>query len=799
MPKGLRGRLRTLARSPRDGGVLEEPIYAQVLVFLPIHGKATPFFDYTVPPALADEVRPGVMVAVPFRERRLPALVWSLSETPSVPKTRPIGEVLTPEPVLSTPLRELARWMARETLAPLYECVQTMLPPGMRADSLEDFRGRIGPKTVRMASLAVPRSAWPERMEGLRLVELYRSILTYLEQAEAPVDVSTVYAETGAEYRHLQMLHERGLIDFTHEERIRDPLADMLFTPKEAPDLLPDQQEVWQVVNASLEVTPDERVAPVLLLGVTGSGKTEIYLRATERALAQGRQALILVPEISLTPQTVRRFVVRFPDQVGVWHSGMSAGERYDTWRRIRAGELSILVGARSALFAPFPDLGLIVMDEEEDTSYKSLRRPYYHARETAEALAARAGALFIMGSATPSLEAYVRARRGRYRLLEMPRRVLSHRRRIEDWQRVLDLPQSQYRALPEAPAVCTISLPPVRIVDMRAELKAGNRSIFSRPLQDAVDRALAQQEQVILFLNRRGSSTHVFCRDCGWVAECPNCDIPLTYHRSAEALICHRCSYHEPMVAHCPACGSHRVRAFGLGTEGLEQRVIGRWPEARLLRWDRDVARNHAAHVRLMARFATGDVDVLVGTQMIARGLDLPRVTVVGVVSADVGLHLPDFRASERTFQLLAQVAGRAGRGLLGGEAVLQTYHPDHYAITHAAVHDYVGFARRELRFREESGYPPVMRMARLLTRHKQARKAKEAAEALAAQLEVALQAEGLPPSDLIGPAPAFFARVRGKYRWHLLLRHLDPPAFLRTVPIPPGWRVDIDPVDVL
>ncbi len=752
-----------------------------------------------MPPALADEVKPGVMVAVPFRERKLPALVWSLSETPSVPRTRPIADVLMPEPVLSTPLRALARWMARETLAPLHECVQTMLPPGMRTDSVAEFKQGIRPKTVRMASLAAPRSAWADRMEGLRLIDLYTSILAYLEQAEGAVDVSTVYEETGAEYRHLQMLHERGLVDFTHEERIRDPLADMLFTPTEAPDLLPDQQEVWQVAKASLDAARDERVAPVLLLGVTGSGKTEIYLRATERALAQGRQALILVPEISLTPQTVRRFVVRFGEQVGVWHSGMSGGERSDTWRRVRQGELTILVGARSALFAPFPDLGLIVMDEDEDTSYKSLRRPYYHARETAEALAKQAGALFIMGSATPSLEAYVRARRGRYRLLEMPRRVLSHRRRIEDWQRVLDLPQSRYEALPEAPAVCTISLPPVRIVDMRAELKAGNRSIFSRPLQAAVDRALAQDEQVILFLNRRGSSTHVFCRDCGWVAECPNCDIPLTYHRSAEALICHRCSYREPMVQHCPDCGSHRVRAFGLGTEGLEQRVIDRWPKARLLRWDRDVARNHAAHVRLMARFATGEVDILVGTQMIARGLDLPRVTVVGVVSADVGLHLPDFRASERTFQLLAQVAGRAGRGLLGGEAILQTYHPDHYAITHAAVHDYVGFARRELRFRKSAGYPPTLRMARLLTRHKHTRKAKAAAEALAAQIRAALADAELPPEDLIGPAPAFFARVRGNYRWHLLLRHLDPPTFLRKIQIPPGWRIDIDPVDVL
>ncbi|MCD4737684.1 MAG: primosomal protein N', partial [Anaerolineae bacterium] len=658
------------------------PQYAQVLIFLPVHSKETPFFDYEIPARLQGQVRPGILVAVPFRDRRLPALVVTLAAAPSVPRTRLLQELLQPEPVLSTSLLTLARWMARETLAPLHECVKLMLPPGMKPESLETV-APTRPKTVLLASLSLPRAAWDKKLAGLQLLSLYRTILTFLEQEEKPVEVSVIYAAAGAKNRHLKMLQQRGLLTFQRQRELRDPLAGAHHTLVEAPTLIPDQQQVWDAVAALLaSATPANPPPPVLLMGVTGSGKTEIYLRATERVLSQGRQALMLVPEISLTPQTVRRFMVRFPGKVGLWHSGMTEGERSDTWQRIREGELTVLVGARSALFAPFPQLGLIVMDEEEESSYKSLRRPYYHTRETAEELARQTGALLIMGSATPSLEAHAHALQGRYRLLQMPRRILSQRQDLENWEEQLPLSPNRYHALPETPDVCTIELPPVQIVDMRAELKTGNRSIFSRPLQQALDRALSQKEQIILFLNRRGTSTHIFCRDCGWVAQCPRCEIPLTHHRSLGSLCCHRCNYREPMVNHCPQCSSQWVRAFGLGTEGLVERVEKRWPDANLMRWDHDVARNHKAHRSLMARFAAGKADVLVGTQMIARGLDLPAVTVVGVISADVGLHLPDFRAAERTFQLLMQVAGRAGRGLLGGQALIQTYHPDHYAI---------------------------------------------------------------------------------------------------------------------
>lgn len=834
-------------------------MYARVLVFLPFRIKTTPVFDYSIPAALAAAVHPGVLVVVPLREALLPGMVWALTDTPAVPETRLIQSVLYPDPALDAHLLDLAYWMARETLAPLHQCVQTMLPPGLRTTvylrltalitsapsdlpdpaaqllqvllqrgaltsaqvkqalkGVDVRRARyylkkrglvkverllrlaiVQPKVVQRARLLAPRAEWEAKVEGLRDVALYQRILDFLESESQPVESDVVYAETGAKHYHLKMLAERALIAFSHEEVLRDPLAETIFTPDQPPVLIPEQQSAWDAIAPLLR---DAAVpAPILLLGVTGSGKTELYMRATAQVLAQGKQALILVPEISLTPQTVHRFAVRFPGQVGLWHSGMSDGERFDTWRRVRSGNIAVVVGARSALFAPFPNLGLIVMDEEEDTSYKQSRAPYFHTRDVAEELARMRGALLILGSATPSLEAYARARAGRYRLLEMPQRVMGHQQRITTWEKFLHLSGSRYQPLAGMPQACTIALPPVQIVDMRAELKAGNRSVFSVALQEAVDQALARREQVILFLNRRGTATYIFCRDCGWVAECPRCDVPLTYHEGISSLICHRCGRQKRMPRQCPACGSARVRAFGLGTEGLEARVAERWPTARLARWDRDVARSHAVHAAIMGRFARGEADILVGTQMVARGLDIPKVTVVGIISADTALNLPDFRAAERAFQLLAQVAGRSGRGLLGGRVVLQTYHPTHYAVQRAAVHDYTGFAERELAFREKADYPPFIRLARLVYAHTDREHAQQAAERLAAVLRDALNAAGLPVTDLIGPAPAFFARVRGRYRWQILLRSVAPADFLREIDIPAGWLVDIDPVEVL
>ena len=653
-----------------------------------------------------------------------------------------------------------------------------------------------------------------EALKGLRSHH-YPDIVDLLRYERTPVPVSWVYEETGCDRYHLKKLEERGVVAFLEREVWRDPLEGDVFVTTEPPRLTSDQEDVWRTIERAVRrrARPSRARDPgaasgrkrppgaFLLHGVTGSGKTEVYLRAVDQVLRQGRKAIILVPEISLTPQTVARFAGRFPDRVTVLHSALTDGERYDTWRRAREGLVDVVVGPRSALFVPLSPLGLIILDEEHDDSYKQVApRPRYHARDAALQLGRLAGATVILGSATPSLVSYHRAVQGELSLQEMPRRVMGHSRRLQELQARHHLATTRYRRLSsESSKARYLSLPPVQVVDLRAELRAGNRSIFSRPLQEALDDALARGEQVILFLNRRGSATHVLCRDCGYVVRCPHCDIPLTYHSHEAHLICHHCNHREAQPERCPQCGGSRIRYFGLGTQKLEDSVRTRWPEARLLRWDRDTARTHEAHSTILERFSSGAADVLVGTQMITKGLDLPLVTVVGVISADTALNLPDFRSSERTFQVLTQVAGRAGRGLLGGRVIIQSYHPHHYAIVAASKHDYEGFAEHELAFRREQGYPPYTRLAKLVFEDEDYYRAESQAQDLSTTLRRALARAGWPTTNLLGPAPPFFGRIRGRYRWQILVRHPDPPAFLSEVDIPPGWHVEVDPVDVL
>ncbi|HDQ72384.1 MAG TPA: primosomal protein N' [Chloroflexi bacterium] len=679
---------------------------------------------------------------------------------------------------------------------------------------------RARPKQVQTARLALTDddpSLMEAALEGLRS-EVYPHIIQFLREEGGPVDVSWIYAETGCQRYHLNKLEERGVLAFDTEEVWRDPLADETFVPDTPPPLTSDQQAVWETVQAHIARpgSPTDPAPVILLQGVTGSGKTEIYLRAVAEVIERGQQAIVLVPEISLTPQTVHRFGARFgarsggrpTGRVAVLHSGLSDGERYDTWRCARLGQIDVVVGPRSALFIPLPDLGLIVLDEEHDDSYKqSAPAPRYHARDAARQLAHLTGASLILGSATPSLETYHRAALGQITHLEMPRRIMGHARRLAELQaRYQPQPQAQpqesitYRALPgEASDGRYAPLPPVQIVDLRAELRAGNRSIFSRALQKAIDETLERGEQAILFLNRRGTATFVLCRDCGYVPQCPACDVPLTYHGPGAELVCHHCNHRQREPARCPECGGRRIRYFGLGTERVEKAVHQRWSGIRTLRWDSDTARNHAAHATIMHLFSAGLAQILVGTQMIAKGLDLPLVTTVGVISADTALNLPDFRAAERTFQLLAQVAGRAGRSILGGRVIVQTYHPEHYAITSAAAHDYERFAARELAFRREHGYPPYRRLVKLVYADEQLSRARDQAQALAQTIRQEMARRGLDEDDLIGPVPPFFDRLRGRYRWQILLRVADPADLLREVVIPPGWRVDVDPSDVL
>ncbi|NWF71106.1 MAG: primosomal protein N', partial [Chloroflexi bacterium] len=539
-----------------------------------------------------------------------------------------------------------------------------------------------------------------------------------------------------------------------------------------------------------------------LLHGVTGSGKTEIYLRAIEAVLEAGRQAIFLVPEIALTAQTVRRVAARFPGQVAIVHSGLSDGERYDTWRRARAGKIGVVVGPRSALFTPLPDIGLIVLDEEHDHSYKQsppFSAPHYHARAVAEYLMRQNDGLLILGSATPDVETYYRAQQGQLHYLHLPKRIMGHRARINAQAERAQV-QPVYRPLAEtSPDVLTIELPLVQLVDMRAELKSGNTGIFSRELQAALERTLSRHEQTLLFINRRGHNTYVFCRDCGYIAICPRCEAPLTFHSADDALVCHRCGHQQAQPERCPVCKSPRIKYFGAGTQQVEAAVREHFPSARLLRWDADTASDHRAHDDILSRFMERKADILIGTQMIAKGLDLPLVTLVGVVSADMGIALPDFRAGERTFQLLTQVAGRAGRGLLGGQVILQTYQPGHYAVAAAAQHDYAGFYAREIAYRRELGYPPFRRLARIVFRFPKAHKAQSEAERCAVWLRERLRKLKMTGTDMIGPAPCFFQRVNNHYRWQIILRGPNPADALHTLDTPPGWHIDIDPVDVL
>jgi len=824
-------------------------IYARVAVNIP---SVTGEFDYSLPPALEGGVGAGHLVAVPFGKQTVQGVILELTAAPSVAETKPVLDLLDPLPVLTAAQIALARWMAEHFLAPLAAMVDLMLPAGLgqQADTVYainsrqpaageqswigtqarlvnllqgkgSLRGRqidrhfknvdwrktaqylvragvltaqsvlpppsVRPKFVRTAQLVVPPQEAEAALPALGKTEASltrrQAALRFLMREPQAVNVSWVYAESGCNLADLQELAERGLIVLQETEIWRDPLEKIGHQESDNQNvqLTPDQQAAWEQIYSAFSLPP----ASFLLQGVTGSGKTELYLRAAAEAVQRGRGAIILVPEIALTPQTVRRFLARFPGQVGLLHSRLSDGERYDTWRRARLGLLKVVIGPRSALFAPLPQIGLIVADECHDGSYYQAAPPFYHAIAAAREYARICGAVCLLGSATPTVVQQYEARQGEgLTRLELPERV--ERRR----------------------------LPEVRTVDMRDELKSGNRGIFSRELSAALEDVLARGQQAILFLNRRGTATYVFCRECGAALKCPNCETPLTLHvdrlessridtlqppiQPANMLTCHRCNYHRRMPEKCPACGSEQIRAYGLGSEKVEAEVQARFPAARTLRWDWETTRQKDAHEIILSHFAAHRADVLIGTQMLAKGLDLPLVTLVGIILAEVGLNLPDPFAAERTFSLLTQVAGRAGRSSLGGRVILQTFQPESYVIQAAARHDVAGFHARELEERRRLGYPPFNRLVRLEYRHFNAAKAETEARRVAEKISQRLATGNYPLTTLIGPAPCFFARLDGLYRWQIVLRGPDPASLLQDKP-PAGWRVEVDPLSLL
>lgn len=822
--------------------------YADVSINLAQIDKS---YHYLVPEELGEKLQPGCLVAVPFGKQVVQGVVLSLLEESDVEGLLPIQAVLSEDTVLTETQLSLAKWMTEAWYAPLGACINLMIPVGFsrRADIIATLtpekgydenafkpvqkrllkllkdrgplRGRqldrafgeiewrgsleslrlagfvrtgnvmpppgIAPKTLRTAALSLP----PAAVKALTLAQLGKNettqqrrkkVLDLLAQEAFPIDFSWIYADTGASYADLKVLAEAGFLHFNETEVWRDPLEDIQVKPDVIPTLTADQEKVWEQIQPGLG-QPDQK--PTLLHGVTGSGKTEIYLRAAARMLEQERQVLMLVPEIAMTPQTVRRFMARFPNQVGLYHSKLSDGERYDTWRRARSGDLKLIVGSRSALFVPLPNLGLIAIDECDHDSYdETEREPFYHAVETAEALAKLSGTNLILGSATPRVTQYFNARRGEMKLLSLPNRILAHR---------AEVPQ-----LGKTGEMLTLELPKVNVVDMRAELRAGNSSVLSKTLRDKLALTLQAGQQAILFLNRRGKATYVFCRQCGYTLRCPRDDQPLVHHGSGQNLICHLCDYTRQMPKKCPECGSTQIRQLGLGTERLEEVVQKDFPGARLLRWDADTTRHKGEHELILSHFSAHRADVLIGTQMLAKGLDLPLVTLVGIVLAEVGLNLPDYRAAERSFQVLTQVAGRAGRSPLGGQVVLQTYQPENYVIQAASRHDFEGFYQQEVALRKSLNYPPYSRLILLECRHPVESKAESQAQKMADLLRAEISARGMRQTSLIGPVAAYYRKVAGQFRWQIILRGPDPLPLLDALPLR-DWQVQIDPSDLL
>jgi len=545
--------------------------------------------------------------------------------------------------------------------------------------------------------------------------------------------------------------------------------------PKIFPALIPSPQQK-RILKPIQNNIKDKRFGTFLIHGVTDSGKTEVYLQAIAQAQEVGRQSIFLVPEISLTPQFVSIFEQRFgPRRIGLWHSRLSRGERYRTWRSTYHGNIDILIGARSAIFAPFPNLGLIIIDEEHDTSYKQEKRPLYHTREVAERRAELERATLVLGSATPSLEAFHRALTGArpYRLLTLPERVYEK------------------------------SLPSVQIIDMREESgKRSDRDIFSQKLSRAIGDRLEKGEQIIIFLNRRGYSTFILCRECGFALTCPNCSVSMVYHLDENRVKCHYCNHHDQTPRFCPRCGSRRIHYFGTGTEKVEQVVRKMFPRAKVMRMDIDTMRYKHAAQKIFTAFRQQKVDILVGTQLVAKGWDFPNVTLVGIISADTALNLPDFRSAERTFSLITQVAGRSGRGPKGGEVIVQTYNPDHYSINMALTHNYRSFYDREIEFRKELNYPPISNLIIILVRGKDEEKVMEASEKI-----VSLLRREISQATILGPTPAVLHKIAGKYRWQIIIKTREMKCiseFFQRHQLGFEWKgveinVDVDPLSML
>ncbi|WP_172250081.1 primosomal protein N' [Saccharibacillus deserti] len=816
--------------------------FARVIVDVPVRAVSRPF-DYRIPPEMQEWIAVGSRVGVPFGGRTVQGFVVGLSDESEYKhgRIKAIRELLDLVPPLPEDLVELGSWIADKYACHKSTALQLMIPAALKgkaerfihavrkpegeeeeqeigrlieelpedggelslfggssavdvssareileyvrnrgqvkAEQLrqsfpgrekavqalikggllfesQEIRDRMGRKTVKTVVVNVDAQRAAEELEHFPArAKKQKEIFAFLVELGIPMPQKEVLSVLGVTASAIKSLEDKGLVRLEDVEVFRDPYEGRDFKPSIAPKLTDEQQQVYDAVIQRLNA---RREGVFLLHGITGSGKTEVYLQSIERCIAQQRQAIVLVPEISLTPQMVERFKSRFGSKVAVMHSRLSGGERYDEWRKIREGRVQVAIGARSAIFAPFKDIGLIVMDEEHESSYKQEESPKYHARNVAVKRAEQHNAVVILGSATPSLETYHAARSQ------------------SDPHFSPILTEISLRALGS-------SLPGVNIIDMREELKEGNRSMFSRDLHKAIEQRLERGEQTVLLLNRRGYSTFVMCRTCGYVAECPNCDISLTYHQRSNNLRCHYCGHAETVPETCPECGSEHIRYFGTGTQRVEEELAKLFPAIRVVRMDVDTTSEKGSHEKLLQKFRDKKADVLLGTQMVAKGLDFPDVTLVGVIAADSALNLPDFRAGEKTFQLLTQVAGRAGRHHLPGEVFIQSYNPEHYSIIHASKHDYHSFVREELGHRRKLGYPPYCRLILVTFSHEQLPVVVRMAENYAAMVKEKAQARGwlarmdkLAPNvlDLLGPIASPIPRIKNRYRFQCMIK---------------------------
>lgn len=779
-------------------------MYAQVIIDAN-HAEVDRVFDYRVPAQWEEEVCVGLRVMVPFGQRntKREGYVIALTETTEVPegKIKGIVEILDEgRPILTPSILELAKWMKKEYFCTLNQCLQAVMPAGIRTKSvwyaeLTGQTSELSEKEQQMAVVleeqggAVPlreleqifgnrteyilrclqekkvvrlhqkttRSTYKKEKRYVSLTENEELLIAAKEKAEKDkrlagqlrvlsaicpgesISVEELKEKAAVTDSPIHTLLQKGVLVEQRRQEKRDVFQLEDYTPTQP--FYPTSEQA-QALTLLREEEQKAQKRPVLLHGVTGSGKTEIYMQLIEHVIMAGKQAIVLVPEISLTPQIMERFISRFGKRVSVTHSRLSLGERLDQWRKARDGEISIIIGPRSALFMPFSNLGVIVMDECHESSYISDVTPKYHTREVARKLSELTGALLVMGSATPDIDSYHRAVTGEFLLLQLKERTKgSH-------------------------------LPEVFVTDMRKELENGNRSAFGLPLQQAIRENLEKGQQTMLFLNRRGYSTFVSCRKCGEALTCPSCNVSYTYHASDKALVCHYCGKEVPVPKTCPSCGSHYIRYFGTGTQKIEEETRRLFPEASVLRMDADTTTGKNGHARILELFGKGKADILIGTQMIAKGHDFPNVTLVGILAADLSLNLGTYQAAETCFQLITQAAGRAGRGELAGRVFIQTYQPENHAIRMAAAQDYEGFYQEEILLRQAMEYPPFSHIFSVLITGEMEQEVILAAQRLGAYMNHYAERAGC---TVVGPAPAPLPKFRGEFRWQIFAKGTD------------------------